>query len=95
MTTVVQWRRAASFVQAELEEGLVILDVQNGRYYSLNETAFAIWRLLESARSVPEISGLLVEQYDVSADHCEQVTASLIADLQLKGLIEPIEAVGG
>jgi hypothetical protein len=95
MTKVVQWRRAESFVQAELDLGLIILDVQNGRYYSLNETAFAIWRLLESARSVQEISGLLVGQYDVPADHCEQVTASLIATLQQKGLVEPIEAVDG
>ncbi len=95
MTNVVQWRRTASFVQAELEVGLVILDIQNGRYYSLNETAFAIWRLLENARSVPEISGLLVKQYDVSADHCEQVTARLLADLKQRGLVEPIEAVDG
>ena len=95
MTKVEQWRRSASFVQAELDQGLVILDVQNGRYYSLNETAFAIWRLLENARSIPEISCLLTEQYQVSAEHSTEVTASLIADLKQKGLVEQVEAAGG
>ena len=73
---------------AELESGLVIMDVESGRYYSLNETAYAIWRFLEEPRAFPAIIAKLTSEYAVSAEHCRQTVATLLADLEARGLVE-------
>lgn len=87
MTDDLSWQRVAHTVSAELESGLVIMDVESGRYYSLNETAYAIWNFLEEPRSFREIISKLIAEYDVPADRCRQTVATLLADLEARNLV--------
>ena len=92
MTEPQAWKRTDAFVQAEMDGGLVILDIESGRYYALSETAHAIWQTVEAPRTIPEICQLLTAQYAVSAEACAKSTSALLLDLKGKGLVEAVEA---
>ena len=56
-----------------IETELVVINLKSGCYYSLNESASIIWKLVMDGYSIRQISDLLKKQYpsstaDVSGD---------------------------
>lgn len=72
---------------ALVEDGAVLLHMQTKRYYSLNETGAAIWRLLEEEVPVSEMGARLVAQYDVGRTAADAAVADLLAELAAEMLI--------
>src|SRR5690348_4964282 len=58
-------------VSADLEGEAVILDLERGRYYGLNEVGARVWSLVQEPRSVSEIRDCLLGEYAVDASQCE------------------------
>ena len=69
---------------------MALLGVAQEKYYGLNDTAARIWELLKSEQTVDMICDVLVEEFDVSRDECEQATQRTIAELQAKNLVSEI-----
>ena len=44
-------RRGAEFMEAEVGKEMVGLHIENGSFYSFNETAAPIWKLIEQPRA--------------------------------------------
>jgi len=65
---------AKHVVLTEFENGEgILVDLKTKRYYQLNETALLIWKELEKSRSLDEIAGSVVANYEVTpikAKHC-------------------------
>lgn len=64
-------QRAPAALYTELSDGFVVMDIKNGRYYSLNATASEIWRALETPICAADIAKSLCEQFAVEASQCE------------------------
>ena len=76
-------------VSAELDGEAVILSLDSGTYYGLNESGAVIWQFLqEEPRRVHEIRDALLAEYDVEADRCEQELLALLQSMADAGLIE-------
>jgi hypothetical protein len=75
-------------VSADLGEEAVILGLSSGVYFGLNEVGLRIWNLLKEPRSVRDILDILMNEYEVENNQCEQDLRSLLQDLQDNGLIE-------
>ena len=84
--TIVVVKRGA--ISSQLLEESVILDVTNGRYYGLDSVGTQIWNLIQEPRTAIEISTILVDEYEVSPDRCEQDVLAFLADLASHDLIE-------
>lgn len=84
--TVVQ--AAPNQIFSEIANESVILDLDKGLYYGLNEVGTQIWKLVQSSRSIESIIQVLLEEYDVSRETCTESIFALIQDLQSHGLIE-------
>ena len=67
----------------------VLLDVNGGMYYTLNEVGGRIWELLGDGVAVPGIIERLQEEYDVPLGRLDADVRSLIDRLQATKLIEP------
>jgi hypothetical protein len=65
----------------------VLLDVQNGEYYSLNESGGRIWELLCDAREFGGIAAMLEHDYGISAETCIADTSALLSELLAAQLI--------
>ena len=79
----------AGQVYAELAGELAILNSNSGVYYGLDPVGARVWSLILAFKSVGEMRGILLEEYDVDAAQLENDLATLLCDLKTKGLIEP------
>jgi hypothetical protein len=82
--------RLPGLMEAEVDGELVALHIENGTYYSFNETAARIWALLDDPKSVSEISARLAAEFDVDAQTCANEVLLLLRDLEKDGLIDLI-----
>ncbi len=75
-------------VHKEIESKSVLLNLENGSYYTLNKTGTFIWSLLDGKIAVNQLVELLTKSFDVTKDEASKDVFALIADLKKEGLIE-------
>ena len=73
--------RSPEPIAAEIGDGLVMLSVQEGKYFSLNATAAAIWRRLEAPMRIGELCDQIVGEFDTSREHAIQAVPEFVAKL--------------
>jgi hypothetical protein len=81
-------------VSARLGEETVILNVESGQYYGLNEVGARVWELIQEPRSLAEVRAALVEEYDVEPQSCERDLRQIVGDLMANGLVAVNEPAG-
>jgi hypothetical protein len=79
--------------EAFSDEALIV-DLEQGTYYSVRGTAFTIWSLLAAGIAVGAIVEHLAATYDAPASEIEAAVTGLIAEAERDGLIVPAEADG-
>ena len=79
---------ATDQVSADLAGEAVILNLESGVYYSLDEVGAYIWSLIQEPRTVNEIQDAILEEYEVEPDRCERDIMALLEKLVDAGLIE-------
>jgi hypothetical protein len=83
------WRRSDDWVGSQIEDSFVMLDIRSGQYVSMNATAADIWHALEEPRSEEEVAALMLDRYEVDADHCLSAVRSVLANMAEKRLVNP------
>jgi hypothetical protein len=72
---------------AAVDDGAVVLHMRTKRYFSLNETGAAIWRMLEDEVSLVEIPSRLTALYEVDRGAATGAVADLLQELASEELI--------
>jgi hypothetical protein len=81
-------------VSCDLNEEVVLLEMQEGIYYSLSPVAARIWSLIQEPKTLNAIQEALLQEYDVTPDRCEQDLLALLKELRKYNLVEIVhEAV--
>ena len=68
-------------------EEAVLINLNTGAYYSLNDTGTVFWELLDGRRTVAECARRIAADYEVEAEVVEADLLELATDLQNEGLI--------
>ena len=79
--------RNTKTISGRLHDELVMMDVDQGKYFSLNPVATRIWDLLERSYTIDELCRLLVEEYDVSPEQCLTEVQEHLAEMVKLGLV--------
>lgn len=79
--------RAAGLVATDMNGEKVMMDIEQGQYYALDSIGSRIWDLMENKQSVEAIVSVLLEEYDVEQQQCEQDVLILLNELYAEGLI--------
>jgi len=82
-----KYYRNSRTISGRLHDELVMMDVERGKYFSLNPVATRIWDIIDKPLDIEELCQLLMEEYDVSYDQCKSETAELLAEMARLGLI--------
>ena len=77
----------ADVASAAVEDGTVVLHMGTKRYYSLNETGAAIWRMLEEDLPVADIPARLSAEFDVTLDEAVLGVGELLEALAEQQLL--------
>ena len=72
----------------EIDGEAVMMNIQTGKYYGLDEVGSRIWELMEHKILVKEIIEQLQKEYDVSEQQCKTDVLNLLNDLKSNQLIE-------
>ena len=65
----------------------VILELQSGTYFKVNDVGAAVWDYLQQPRQVTDVITHIVNKYEVSADQAEAEILSFLQNLVDKGLV--------
>jgi hypothetical protein len=82
--------RNNSTISGRLNDELVMMNVEKGKYFSLNPVATRIWDLLERKLSVEELCNQLAGEYEVDTEQCLKEVEEHLEEMKKLGLIELI-----
>lgn len=94
VTLAVQVVASQNQVSTELGGEAVVLGVDAGQYFGLNEVAARVWVLVQQPIAVSAIRDTILAEYDVTQQECESDVLELLTDLANKGLIDVSAQVG-
>jgi len=74
-----------------VDSEVVILNLESGNYYTINETGAIIWKALDDKKCLSEILDLLKNEYQYSADRSfEKDAEDFIKFLEKENIIKKI-----
>ena len=65
----------------ELDDTVVMMDVDEGRYYELDPVGARVWALIESGPRVGEVCDALAAEYEVGPETCREETGAFLSEL--------------
>jgi UDP-N-acetylglucosamine transferase subunit ALG13 len=70
------------------DDGIVILHLGSGSFYTCNRTGAHIWRAIEEKRSLEAIAEEISSTYEIALTTARQHTVRFLAELELHTLIQ-------
>ena len=70
------------------DDGVVIMHLGNGSFYSCNGTGARIWRAIEQKLSLEAIAREISSAYEITLGNARQHTVRFLAELELHALIQ-------
>ena len=80
--------RRANLVETEIDGEVVMLSLERGNCYGLDNSAARIWKLLETPKSVAAILETLTREYAVEVEDCRAEVLAFLDQLRQENLIE-------
>ena len=75
-------------ISTDLGGEAVILALDSGQYYSLNDVGTRIWNLVQEPRNISDILDAILKEYNVEPGLCEKDLVAILNDMAAEGLIE-------
>lgn len=66
------YSRNEQIIDGELDKNQVMMHIEKGKYYGLTPVGKRIWDLIEQPKSYEDILDVLLSEYDVTKEQCEQ-----------------------
>lgn len=86
-------KKSSKIADREIEGEMILVPLYKSHddlsyIYTLNETAAAAWKLINGKRTLSEIKGKLLNEYDISAEVLDGQLKELIKDLkEIKAIV--------
>ena len=84
------YRASSKHLYSQIDAEAVILDINSGTYYGLNEVSNRVWQLLQVPTSEDRLLELLLEEYEVTPEKASADLQDLLQDLSSNGLVEVV-----
>lgn len=77
-----------SVTYTQIDDGIVVLNIENGQYYGLNSTASYIYELLDKEpRTMEGLISDMVKEYDVAEDILRKDISAVIDTMKERGIV--------
>lgn len=73
-------------------EETVMMSVEAGKYYGFNAVASRIWELLESPKTVAQLSTQIYEEFEIDSETCEVDVVRFVNDMMNNGIVHAATA---
>lgn len=90
MTSAVYFRvNSPNVIQETIDGEVIVVNLDNGNYYSLDNVGATIWSLIESGAAVSEVVDGITQRYEGNHIDVEDAVHQFVAELQREALIVP------
>ena len=79
--------RSEEAVSAEVDGTAVMMSVESGKYFGLDEIATRIWDLVEEPKSFEALCDALTAEYDIDKENCKTDVSEFLEHLKGEKLI--------
>jgi len=87
-----RFSKTEKFVETDVDGEVVLMDIEDGKFFSLEQTGRRVWELLDEHDSIKKLSDKLTSEYDIDAASCQADLGELISDFLARGMVH--ERVG-
>jgi hypothetical protein len=81
-------KRMPDQVSCDLSGEAVILNLNSGMYYGIDEIGGLIWSALEEPRTLEYLREAILCDYQIDRETCDRDVRAFLADMHAAGLIE-------
>ncbi|HLP25747.1 MAG TPA: lasso peptide biosynthesis PqqD family chaperone [Acidobacteriota bacterium] len=85
--------RSPEQVSGDLDGKVVLLSVENGEYYNMNEVGSRIWALIERPTAVAALIEQLLVEFEVDRATCEREVFAFLEQLRKDRLLATTDGV--
>ena len=71
----------------QMDDGAVLLDLESGVYFGLDDVGTRVWTLLLERGTTDAVCAVMLEEFDVEPDVLAADVRRLIGELQQNGLV--------
>jgi len=80
-------RRRDRVLVQRAEDQWILLDVESGQYYALDEVSGRIWDLCDGSHSVSAMVSTLCQEYDAPAEAVQEDVLSFLGEMAEEQLV--------
>lgn len=80
-------RRQEQIIVQKGSQEVLLFNMDDGSYYSLNEVGNRIWELCDGTHGMAEMVGMLAKEYDAPAEMIKADILEVLEDLRTKNLV--------
>ena len=82
--------RSGEVISSEVENELVMMSLENGKYYGIDSIGGDIWKMIEAPILISEICDRLMKEYNVDESTCKRDVFDFLDQLKEQRLIKVI-----
>ena len=81
------YARSVDVVETQVDGKVMLLHVNDWRYFALDTAGSAIWSMLESPKTIEDIVARLMNRFDVDAERCRADSLVFLQGLIADGAV--------
>lgn len=79
--------RNDEIVAGKVDNNLVAMDIETGKYYTLNTTGSRICELVDTPRTVAELCAILTAEFKITPEACRKEVIDFLTQLVLRKIV--------
>lgn len=80
--------QATDLVMSEVDDEIMLMSVDSGKYYGMDEIGSRIWQLIRQPIAISSLCDLLAEEFEVDDLTCQRDVLTFLNELSGEGLIK-------
>ena len=84
------YKTSTKYLYSEIDSEAVILDVNSGTYFGLNEVSKSVWQILQTPSSSKQVIEKILAEYEVSEEEAAKDVEGLLKEMLGSGLVEVV-----
>lgn len=85
LTTLIS--KNTGIISSKMDNDVVMMSIEKGNYYGLNEVGAEIWEILDEPLTVTALCDKLMAKFEVAQEQCEKEVIAYLDKLLIEGLI--------
>jgi hypothetical protein len=79
--------RNLEIITNEIDDEILMMSIEDGKYYGLNPVGSEIWKLIEEPKTLEEVIPALMEIFEIDEDSCRKESLEFIESMIKNNII--------